>query len=48
MTKIIHKMTRQPVGIELMATPLRLSVLGLIARGINDLGNCNEGQSVSH
>lgn len=41
-TIILNKMTRRPVGTELMMTPSRLSVLGLINTGANDLGNCNE------
>lgn len=39
-------MTRKPVGTELMITPSRLSILGLITMGANDSGIHNEVQTM--
>lgn len=41
-TITLTKMTRKPVGTELMMSPSRLSVLGVMAVGANDSGNRNE------
>lgn len=45
-TITLSEMTEEPGGTELTVTPSRLSVLGLITRTANDLGNHHEGQSM--